>query len=315
MPSPEEKENPDVESESGNSAAGISLTESAQVLPTLVRRPSLGQEASLVSEQSDTTLEFHDAPAPEDLMATLKEHQANNSMDQEVTVRLPNTCLLEHMPPVEEKTTSELPEERLHEKELNIAQENDAEEDLSNGERPSDTQEAHNESEEIEVHVNIENDLVREVTEEQLKETSGAQVLKLDMVMEPELVSVQEPSLEPLTDILEHPEIQEPTEAEESLNTSSFFVEALSVPPTLEPVNKSMEENAAYDTIGESAVTEVSEAVPEELVCEASESKIPVVELVNHEQMTSEPEINEECEGESMETSGVFFYFYYLFIP
>lgn len=303
MPSSEEKENPDVESESGSSVKEIPATQSTQVLPSLLQRPSLGQEASLISNQSDTTLEFHDAPAPEDLMATLKKHQANNSMDQEVTIRLPNSSE-EHMPPVEHTMTSELglPSVALPEKELNIAQENDTKEDLSSGESPSDTQEGHNETEELEVHVNIENDLVREATEEHLKETSEAQVLKPDVVMEPELVlPVQEPSLDSLTEILEYPEIQEPTDAEESLNTSSIFVEALSVPPTLEPVNQSMEEN---DTVSEPAVTKVSETVPEELICEASVSEIPVVELVNHEQMTSEPEINEECVEESMETSG-----------
>lgn len=303
MPSSEEKENPDVESESGYPVTEIHVAESTQVLPTLLQRPSLGQEASLVFSQSDTTLEFHDAP--EDLMATLKEHQANNSIDREVTLRLPNTSE-EHIPPVDHRTTSELglPSVALPEKELNIAQENDTKEDLSSVERPSDTQEGHYEIEELEVHVNIENDLVREGTEEQVKETSEAQVLKPDVVIEPELVlPVQEPSLDSLTEILEYPEIQEPTDAEESLNTSSIFVEALSVPPTLELVNQSMEENAAYDTVGEPAVTKVSETVPEELICEASVSEIPVVELVNHEQMTSEPEVNEECVEESMETS------------
>jgi len=308
MPFSEEKENPDVESESSYSVKEIPAAESTQVLPTLLQRPRLGQEASLVSNQSDTTLEFHDAP--EDLMATPKEHQANNSIDREVTLRLPNTSE-EHMPsmmPSSLPMPSELglPSAALPEKELNIAQENYTKEDLSSGESPSDAQEGHNEIEELEVDVNIENnDLVREGTEEQLKETSEAQVLKPDVVMEPELVlPVQEPSLDSLTEILKYPEIQEPTDAEESLNTSSIFVESVSDPPTLEPGNQSMEESAAYETVGEPAVTKVSETVPEELICEASVSEIPVVELVNHEQMTDEPEINEECVGESLETSG-----------
>jgi len=305
MPFSEEKENPDVESESSYSVKEIPAAESTQVLPTLLQRPRLGQEASLVSNQSDTTLEFHDAP--EDLMATPKEHQANNSIDREVTLRLPNTSE-EHVPSIEHKTTSELglPSAALPEKELHIAQENYTKEDLSGGESPSDTQEGHNEIGELEVDVNIENnDLVREGTEEQLKETSEAQVLKPDVVMEPELVlPVQEPSLDSLTEILKYPEIQEPTDAEESLNTSSIFVEAVSDPPTLEPGNQSMEESAAYETVGEPAVTKVSETVPEQLICEASVSEIPVVELVNHEQMNEEPEINEECVGESLETSG-----------
>uniref|UniRef100_A0A672PEI6 AT-hook containing transcription factor 1 n=1 Tax=Sinocyclocheilus grahami TaxID=75366 RepID=A0A672PEI6_SINGR len=302
-PSLEEKENPDVESDSGSSVKEIHATESKQVLPTLVRRPSLGQEASLVSNQSDTTLEFHDAPAPEDFMAT----QANNSVDREVTVKFPDT-----MPPVEDGTTAELASVTLPEEELNIAQESDAEEDSPHGKRPSDTQEAQSRSEKLEVHVDIENYRVREITEVQIEETSEAHVLKPDVVMEPELVvQVQEPSLEALAEISKHQEIQEPNEAEESQNTSSIFVEALSVPLTIEPVNQSMEENAAYDTIDEPAITKVSEAVPEQLVCEASVYEIPAVELVNHKQMTNEAEINEECKEESMETSGTPFFFFF----
>uniref|UniRef100_A0A8C2CGZ7 AT hook containing transcription factor 1 n=1 Tax=Cyprinus carpio TaxID=7962 RepID=A0A8C2CGZ7_CYPCA len=307
MPSLEEKENPDVESQSGSSVKEIPAMESKQVLPTLVRRPSLGQEASLVSNQSDTTLEFHDAP--EDFMAT----QANSSVDREVTVRLPNTSE-ECEPPVEENTTAELPSVTPPEEELKIPHESDTEEDSSHGKTPSDAQEAQSRKGKLEVHVDIENDCVREVIEEELEETSEAQVLKPGVVTEPKLVvPVQEPSLDSLAEISKHQEIQEPADAEDSQNTSSIFVEALSFPPTIEPVNVSMEENAAYDTIDEPAVTKVSEAVPEQLVCEASVSEISAVELVNHEQMISEPEINEECKEESMETSGNLFIYLFIF--
>uniref|UniRef100_A0A8C1FDS1 AT-hook containing transcription factor 1 n=1 Tax=Cyprinus carpio carpio TaxID=630221 RepID=A0A8C1FDS1_CYPCA len=287
-------------------AAWSEHSDSKQVLPTLVRRPSLGQEASLVSNQSDTTLEFHDAP--EDFMAT----QANSSVDREVTVRLPNTSE-ECEPPVEENTTAELPSVTPPEEELKIPHESDTEEDSSHGKTPSDAQEAQSRKGKLEVHVDIENDCVREVIEEELEETSEAQVLKPGVVTEPKLVvPVQEPSLDSLAEISKHQEIQEPAEAEDSQNTSSIFVEALSFPPTIEPVNVSMEENAAYDTIDEPAVTKVSEAVPEQLVCEASVSEISAVELVNHEQMISEPEINEECKEESMETSGnLFIYLFF----
>uniref|UniRef100_A0A8C1WQL8 AT hook containing transcription factor 1 n=1 Tax=Cyprinus carpio TaxID=7962 RepID=A0A8C1WQL8_CYPCA len=288
-------------------AAWSEHSDSKQVLPTLVRRPSLGQEASLVSNQSDTTLEFHDAP--EDFMAT----QANSSVDREVTVRLPNTSE-ECEPPVEEKTTAELPSVTPPEEELKIPHESDTEEDSSHGKTPSDAQEAQSRKGKLEVHVDIENDCVREVIEEELEETSEAQVLKPGVVTEPKLVvPVQEPSLDSLAEISKHQEIQEPADAEDSQNTSSIFVEALSFPPTIEPVNVSMEENAAYDTIDEPAVTKVSEAVPEQLVCEASVSEISAVELVNHEQMISEPEINEECKEESMETSGNLFIYLFIF--
>uniref|UniRef100_A0A8C2CE95 AT hook containing transcription factor 1 n=1 Tax=Cyprinus carpio TaxID=7962 RepID=A0A8C2CE95_CYPCA len=288
-------------------AAWSEHSDSKQVLPTLVRRPSLGQEASLVSNQSDTTLEFHDAP--EDFMAT----QANSSVDREVTVRLPNTSE-ECEPPVEENTTAELPSVTPPEEELKIPHESDTEEDSSHGKTPSDAQEAQSRKGKLEVHVDIENDCVREVIEEELEETSEAQVLKPGVVTEPKLVvPVQEPSLDSLAEISKHQEIQEPADAEDSQNTSSIFVEALSFPPTIEPVNVSMEENAAYDTIDEPAVTKVSEAVPEQLVCEASVSEISAVELVNHEQMISEPEINEECKEESMETSGNLFIYLFIF--
>lgn len=283
MPSLEEQENPDVESETGSSIKEIPVAESTKVLPTLVRRPSLGQEASLVSNQSDTTLEFHDAPAPEDLLIMLKDQQENNSVDREVTVRLPNASE-EHTAPVESNTTVDMLSLKLPEKEKN-----DTGDDLSNAERSLDTQEAQNEEE----CVNIAKDVVENVSEEQLEGISEAQVLKIDVVIEPELVvPVQEPSSESVAEISEHLETQE---EEELLNTSSFFVEALSVSPTLEPLNQSMEENAAYDTIDEPAVVKVSEAASEEPLSEA---------LVNHEQITIEPEINKECQEESMETSG-----------
>ncbi|XP_056332436.1 protein ELYS [Danio aesculapii] len=293
MPSLGEQENPGVESETGFSIKEIPLAESTKVLPTLMRRPSLGQEASLVSNQSDTTLEFHDAPAPEDLLFTLKEQQANSSVDREVTVRLPNTSE-EHTASVESNTTVDLPSLMLPEK-----AKNDRGEDLSNAERSLDTQEAQNEEE----RVNNTNDVVENITKVQLEGIPEAQVLEIDVAIEPELVvPVQKPSSESVAEISEHLETQEPTE-EESLNTSSFFVEALSVPPTLEPLNRSMEENAANKTIDEPAVVKVSEAATEEPVSEASVSKISMGELVNHEHATIEPEISEECQEESMETS------------
>lgn len=57
-----------------------------RVLPTLERRPSLGHETSAVSVQSDSTLEFHLAASPGDVMRPAKQDE-----DDEVIVRRPDS--------------------------------------------------------------------------------------------------------------------------------------------------------------------------------------------------------------------------------
>ncbi|XP_051579625.1 protein ELYS-like isoform X2 [Myxocyprinus asiaticus] len=305
MPSLEERENTDVESETGSSVKEIPAVVTKRVLPTLVRRPSLGQETSLVSNQSDSTLEFHDAPAPEDFMEALKEHHVDNSMDREVTVRLPNTSE-EDLPPVRDCFTAELPSVAKPDKDQNT-DENRTEQNLSSGERPLDTQQAQQQS--LELEVNVENNLKKEVTEEQCEETSEALVLKLDF-MEPEhVLPVEEPRVESLAEVSVHHEIQETTKAEESVNESSIFHEAV-IPLAEETADcKSTDENAAPDTAEEPIVTKQSERLPEKPVSEAFVlSELPSVELVHHgpvadaalhTQITGEHENNEE----SMEIS------------
>ncbi|XP_051502406.1 protein ELYS-like isoform X2 [Myxocyprinus asiaticus] len=297
MPSLEERENANVESDTGSSVKDIPAVVTKLVLPTLVRRPSLGQETSLISNQSDSTLEFHDAPAPEDLLETQKEHQLDDSVDWEVTVNLPNTSE-EDLPPVDGGTTAELPSVALPVKDQNT-DENRSDQNVFSDKSPSDTQQTQQQSLELKVHVNVESDLTKEVTEERCERTSEAPVLKPND-MEPELVlPIEEPRVESLVEVSEHSEVQEPTEAEESVNESSIF--EADVLPVDEPANhKSNEENAAPDTTEEPA----SEAF--------GLSKLPAVELVNHEpvadaplhaRITGEHKNNEECEEESMETS------------
>lgn len=62
-----------------------------QVLPTPDLRPSLGHETSAQSVQSDSTLEFHDAPSPADVMRP--EWHLRNRLDEdsEVIVRRPES--------------------------------------------------------------------------------------------------------------------------------------------------------------------------------------------------------------------------------
>ncbi|XP_052002002.1 protein ELYS-like [Xyrauchen texanus] len=304
MPLLEERENTDVESETGSSVQEIPAVVTKQVLPTLVQRPSLGQEMSLVSNQSDSTLEFHDAP--EDFMEAYKEHQVDNSMDHEVTVRLPNTSE-EDLPPVRDCFTAELPSVAMPDEDQNT-DENRTEQNLSSGERPLDTQQA--QQQRLEVNDNVENNLKKEVTGE---ETSEVLVLKLDF-MEPELaIPVEESRVESLAEVSEHHELQETPKAKESVNESSIFHEAV-IPLAEETANyKPTDENADPDTGEEPIVTNQSEQFTEKTVSKAFVlSELPSVELVHHgpvadaalpTQITGEHENNEECEEESMETS------------
>ncbi|KAM9466874.1 protein ELYS [Clarias gariepinus] len=65
--------------------------EPKQVLPTLECRPSLGQETSILSVQSESTLEFHDAPSPGDVMIPAWQLHERLDEDDEVIVRRPES--------------------------------------------------------------------------------------------------------------------------------------------------------------------------------------------------------------------------------
>ncbi|TTO79331.1 Kinesin-like protein KIF28P [Bagarius yarrelli] len=58
-----------------------------QVLPTLERRPSLGHETSTQSAQSDSTLEFHDAPSSDDIIKTTWQLHDRLDEDDEIIVK------------------------------------------------------------------------------------------------------------------------------------------------------------------------------------------------------------------------------------
>lgn len=265
---------------------------SKQVLPTLVPRPSLGQEASFVSNQSDTTLEFHDAPLPEDFMETQKKHRPVDGFDREVTVKLPSSE--EDLSIVEIHEREELPSIATREKEL---------ENLPSGPSLSNTEEAH--SLELELPVNVENNLEKEVTEEHLQETSQIDI-HVQVIESEHLLQVHKPSetLEGLAEVSVHSDIQELRDAEESEDESSIVVEAANVKP--------VEEYAAPST-SEEAVGKEEEPVEQEPDIEPSvDSELPTKELVSHEPVADaavythiivEPRNREECE-ESMETSG-----------
>lgn len=276
-PLQEDGDHPDVESESGSSVKETPAEETKQVLPTLLCRPSLGQEASFVSNQSDTTLEFHDAPSPKDLIET--QRQVADGVDREVTVKIPKTLEEDHiraeLSPVAEFDTDA----------INVTRE-----DLPSGQSLLNTQEAQEESLELKVHADVENDLVKNVTEEQWQETSDTDVHKQHEVMEAELeVPSRQLTLELLPAASEGPAVEEPTEAEKSIESCIV-----------------LEEGAASNTIEEPAIEE-SELVSHEPVTETSvvwevpanvlESHEPVADADVNAHITAEPE-------ESMETSG-----------
>ncbi|XP_073725315.1 protein ELYS [Misgurnus anguillicaudatus] len=261
----EEGENLDVQSECGSSVRGIPAELSKQVLPTLVSRPSLGQEASFVSNQSDSTLEFHDAPLPEDFMETQKKHRAVDSFDHEVTVNLPSSD--KDLSLVEIHEREELPSIATPEKEL---------ENLPRGLSISNTEES--QSLELELPVNVENNLEKEVTEEHSQIDIHVQVIESE-----HLLQVHKPSdsLEGLAEVSVHSDIQELRDAEESVDESSIVLEAANVKP--------VEEYAAPST-SEEPVGKEEEPVAQE----TDTVYTPTI---------GEPKNSEECEEESMETS------------
>ncbi|KAI7804283.1 protein ELYS [Triplophysa rosa] len=279
-PLKEDGEHRDVESESGSSVKEILAEEAKQVLPALLRRPSLGQEACFVSNQSDTTLEFHDAPSPEDLIET--QRQVDDGMDREVTVKLPKTLEEDH-------TRAELFSVTELAKELDTDDINMTWEDLPCGRSLLNTQEAQEKSLELKVHAEVENDLAKEVTEEQWQETSETDIHEQHEVMEAELeVPPRHLTLPLLPGVSEYPEVEEPTETEESFESSIV-----------------LEEGTAPNTVEEPAIEE-SELVSQEPVFETSVvSELPANEFISHEpvadavvnaHITAEPE-------ESMEIS------------
>ncbi|KAF4083758.1 hypothetical protein AMELA_G00120350 [Ameiurus melas] len=78
MPSLKQKENLETE-------------ELKQVLPTLECRPSLGHETSALSIQSNSTLEFHDAPSPTDVMRPARQSNIRLDEDEVIIIRPPES--------------------------------------------------------------------------------------------------------------------------------------------------------------------------------------------------------------------------------
>ncbi|KAF7703994.1 protein ELYS [Silurus meridionalis] len=69
----------------------LKVEESKQILPTLVRRPSLGFETSTLSVQSDSTLEFHDAVSPTDVMRPVLQSYNRLDEEDEIIIKRPET--------------------------------------------------------------------------------------------------------------------------------------------------------------------------------------------------------------------------------
>uniref|UniRef100_A0A3B1J9N6 AT hook containing transcription factor 1 n=1 Tax=Astyanax mexicanus TaxID=7994 RepID=A0A3B1J9N6_ASTMX len=128
-----EREKPKEEVEEAESHGGLLAP------PTLLGRPSLGLETSGTSIQSDTTLEFHDAPSPGDVdRRTLQRHTVEaveNSVDEEVVVKLAEeTAEPAHTSSTEGGTTEELPAESPAVEEAELK---DKHEVIGEGEEPN----------------------------------------------------------------------------------------------------------------------------------------------------------------------------------
>uniref|UniRef100_A0AAR2JUZ0 AT hook containing transcription factor 1 n=1 Tax=Pygocentrus nattereri TaxID=42514 RepID=A0AAR2JUZ0_PYGNA len=181
-PSLEEKEKPGqkVESESSSPVKELQTQDPRQVLPTLQRRPSLGQETSEVSIQSDTTLEFHDALSPGDSEKQRQERQlvVETSVDEEVVIRFPRAAESVRTLANDAPAASQPAEESTEEK----SQENTSE-------------------------VQGQLDASRVKDEEQSKEKGHTQDLHKDFMPVPH---VEKPSSEPLLDevLNHHPEVE-----------------------------------------------------------------------------------------------------------
>ncbi|XP_073725287.1 uncharacterized protein [Misgurnus anguillicaudatus] len=322
----EEGDNLDVQSESGSSVQEIPAELSKQVLPTLVSRPSLGQEASFVSNQSDSTLEFHDAFLPEDFMETQKKRRAVDSFDHEVTVTLPSSD--KDLSLVEIHEREELPSIASPEKEL---------ENLPSGSSISNTEES--QSLELELPVNVENNLEKEVTNPSFRQPATLSLCVACLFQEYAAPSTseepvgteeepveQEPDIEPSVEselpVKDHreSEMQVPSLHPPSLNLPEPFVgtpinmltKRVSRGKEHSQIDIHIQEYAAPST-SEEPVGKEEEPVEQEPDIEPSvESELPVKELVGHEPVADaavythiidEPKNREECEEESMETS------------
>lgn len=291
-PLQEDGERRDVKSESGSSVKEIPSEVTKQEPPALLRRPSLGQEASFVSNQSDTTLEFHDAPSPEDLIET--QRQVDDGMDREVTVKLTKTL-------EEDDARGELTSVAELAKELDTDDINMTQEDLPCGQSFLNTQEAQEKSLELKVHAEVENDLTKDLTEEQWQETSETDIHNQHKVMEAELeVPPRHLTMQFLPAVSEYPEVEEPTEVENILGASIV-----------------LEEGTTLSTVEEPAIGE-SELVSQEPVFETSVvSELPVNEFISHEpvsdavvnaHITAEPEESMETSGANLSRTLVFFF-------
>ncbi|XP_072545033.1 protein ELYS isoform X2 [Salminus brasiliensis] len=285
-----------VESESYSPVKELQSQEPKHVLPTLLRRPSLGHETSEVSIQSDTTLEFHDAPSPGDLdRRKLERHTevVENSVDEEVVVRLPGTAESAQTSP-DGGATEELPnvslvpaeEHELKDDQEMISQEGHAEDEaqelasddqiqLDEGEKKSEDVDGHAQEPEVLNHLEVfEEPNQHEAVPEEPAMTKDAEPQPQEPVAEPSVLA-EEPISEP-------PEVlliidSEPTSQQPIPEASAMDMEL---------ITESLE-------LGEPLI------MPEKPVTE------PFAEdLVNHE-AAEEPEVAEEVEheAEAMETS------------
>ncbi|KAL7872722.1 hypothetical protein AOLI_G00117930 [Acnodon oligacanthus] len=247
-PSLEEKQKPGqkVESESSSPVKEFQTQDPRQVLPTLLRRPSLGQETSEVSIQSDTTLEFHDALSPGDSGKLRQEHQLveETSVDEEVVIRFPgaaesvrtfaNDATTEEVPAV-----SQPPEESTEEK----SQENTSE-------------------------VQMQLDASR-VEDEQSKEKGHTQDLHKDFIPVP---LVEEPSSEPVVDevLNHHPEAVEESNQDKAVHEEPALMKEAEPEPQESGCEPSIRAEELINEPPELTVIEDSEPGLQQPVTEAS---------------------------------------------
>uniref|UniRef100_A0AAR2JXJ7 ELYS-like domain-containing protein n=1 Tax=Pygocentrus nattereri TaxID=42514 RepID=A0AAR2JXJ7_PYGNA len=272
-PSLEEKEKPGqkVESESSSPVKELQTQDPRQVLPTLQRRPSLGQETSEVSIQSDTTLEFHDALSPGDSEKQRQERQlvVETSVDEEVVIRFPRAAESVRTLANDAPAASQPAEESTEEK----SQENTSE-------------------------VQGQLDASRVKDEEQSKEKGHTQDLHKDFMPVPH---VEKPSSEPLLDevLNHHPEVVKESNQDKAVHEEPALIKEAEPEPqesVCEPSTRAEElinEPPELTVIEDSEpglqqpVTEAS-TIDTEPICE-SPSVLPSRELESPQEPAGEP--------------------------
>lgn len=143
------------------------MEEPKQVLTTLEGRPSLGNETSALSVQSDSTLEFHDALSPADVTRPGWKSHIRPDEDDEIIIRRPDSDPATKLVPAEE---------------LIVDQEMKTDENASEFDFQPDAKEE-----------TVEQTLEREVVNLPLSPVTSPEESNQDNLLNPEILAPREP--------------------------------------------------------------------------------------------------------------------------